>query len=218
MSLAPSPRTRVRRVPRRAVYDRETIDAILDEGLVAHLGFAVEQQAYVIPTLHARVGDLVYVHGSAASRTVRKLAAGVPACLTVTLVDGLVLARSAMHHSMNYRSVVVLGAARLVADPDERVAALEAFTEKLVPGRWAEVRPPTTQELRGTSVLALELTEASAKVRTGPPVDEEDDYELDVWAGVVPLDIRAGEPRPDPRLDAGIAPSDAVTGFVRTRA
>jgi nitroimidazol reductase NimA-like FMN-containing flavoprotein (pyridoxamine 5'-phosphate oxidase superfamily) len=217
MTLAPTPRTRIRRVPKRAVYDRATIDAILDEGLVAHLGFAVEEQAYVIPTLHARVGDLVYVHGSAASRTVRKLAAGVPACLTVTLLDGLVLARSAFHHSMNYRSVVVLGSARLVADPAERMVALHAFTEKLVPGRWDEVREPTEQELRGSSVLALELTEASAKVRTGPPVDDEEDYALDVWAGVVPLRLQAGEPEADPRLDAGVEPSQVVRDWAPTR-
>lgn len=218
MTLAPSARTRIRRVPKRAVYDRATIDAILDEALVAHLGFAVDEQAYVIPTLHARIGDLVYVHGSAASRTVRKLAAGVPACLTVTLLDGLVLARSAFHHSMNYRSVVVLGSARLVADADERLAALRAFTEKLVPGRWDEVRAPTEQELRGSSVLALELTEASAKVRSGPPLDDEEDYALDVWAGVVPLRLRADAPAADPRLARSVAPSAVVRDWARARA
>jgi nitroimidazol reductase NimA-like FMN-containing flavoprotein (pyridoxamine 5'-phosphate oxidase superfamily) len=203
----------VRRAPARADYDRATIDAILDEGLVAQLGFAVDGQPYVIPTLHARVGDTVYIHGSAASRMIRTLTAGAPACLSVTLVDGLVLARSAFHHSMNYRSVVVLGEARAVADPAERLLALEAFTEKLVPGRWDEVRRPSAKELKGTRVLAMSLDEASAKVRRGPPVDDDEDYELDVWAGVIPLGVSAGAPVPDPRLAGGIAPSGVVTGW-----
>jgi nitroimidazol reductase NimA-like FMN-containing flavoprotein (pyridoxamine 5'-phosphate oxidase superfamily) len=207
---APSARARIRRVPARADYSRETIDAILDEALVAHLGFAVDDQPYVIPTLHARVGDVVYVHGSSASRAIRTLSGGVQACLTVTLLDGLVLARSAFHHSMNYRSVVVLGEARPVEGPEERLAALEAFTERLVPGRWAEVRWPTRQELKGTRVLALDLDEASAKVRTGPPVDDDEDYAMDVWAGVIPLTLQAGPLTPDPKLTPGIEPSEAV--------
>jgi nitroimidazol reductase NimA-like FMN-containing flavoprotein (pyridoxamine 5'-phosphate oxidase superfamily) len=214
---APSPRARVRRAPSRADYDRATIDAILDESLVAHLGFAVDGQPYVIPTLHARRGDVVYVHGSAASRMVRTLAAGTPACLTVTLLDGLVLARSAFHHSMNYRSVVVLGQARMVEGDAERREALRAFTERLVPGRWDEVRPPTRQELKGTRVLALELDEASAKLRSGGPVDEDEDYALDVWAGVVPLTLERGTPEPDERLRPGIAPSPVVDGWAATR-
>src|SRR3954469_7729956 len=164
---APTDRVRVRRTPKRALYDRAEIDAILDEALVCHLGFVHEGQPYVIPTLHARAGDVVYVHGSAASRAVRTLAAGAPACLTVTLVDGLVLARSAFHHSMNYRSVVVLGQARLVEGDAERVEALRAFTERLIPGRWDEVRPPSRQELKGTQVLAMDVDEASAKLRAG---------------------------------------------------
>ena len=159
------------------------------------------------------MGDVVYVHGSSASRAIRTLTGGVPACLTVTMIDGLVLARSAFHHSMNYRSVVVLGEARPVEGPGERLAALEAFTERLVPGRWDEVRPPTAQELKGTRVLALPLDEASAKVRTGPPVDDEQDYELDVWAGVIPLSLQSGAPAPDPRLDPGIEPSATVRGW-----
>jgi nitroimidazol reductase NimA-like FMN-containing flavoprotein (pyridoxamine 5'-phosphate oxidase superfamily) len=205
----------VRRAPKRADYRRETIDAILDEALVAHLGFAVEGQPYVIPTLHARVGDIVYVHGSTASRMIRSLSAGLPACLTVTLVDGLVLARSVFHHSMNYRSVVVLGQARPVETRDERLAALAAFTERLVPGRWDEVRPPSAKELKGTHVLAFDLDEASAKVRTGPPVDDDADYELDVWAGVIPLALTPGPPVPDPRLAPGIEPSEAVRDWSR---
>lgn len=216
-ATAPTSRSRVRRVPKRGVYDRATIDAILDEALVSHVGFAVDGQPFVMPMLHARVGDRVYLHGSTASRLVRKLAAGVPACLTVTLVDGIVLARSAFHHSMNYRSVVVLGEATLVEGADERAAALEAFTEKLLPGRWDEVRPPTAQELKGTRVIAIELREASAKVRTGGPVDEEEDYALQTWAGVVPLALRHGAPEPDERLADGIAPSPAVTAWATAR-
>lgn len=213
MATAPSQRTRVRRAPARADYERETIDAILDDGLVAHLGFAVDGQPYVIPTLHARLGDTVYIHGSAASRMIRTLTGGVPACLTVTLIDAMVLARSAFHHSMNYRSVVVLGEARAVADPDELMTVMEAFTEKLVPGRWDEVRRPNAKELKGTRALAMSLREASAKVRTGPPVDDDEDYELDVWAGIIPLGLSAGAPLADPQLRDGIAPSDVVTGW-----
>ena len=197
-------------MPARADYERETIDAILDEALVAHVGFAHEGQPYVIPTLHARVGEEVYFHGSAASRTIRALAAGAPACLTATLLDGLVLARSAVHHSVNYRSVVVFGRARPVEDLDERMAAIEAFTERLIPGRWGEARPPTVKELKAIQVLALGLEEASAKVRSGPPLDDEEDHALDVWAGIVPLHTSAGEPIPDPRLKPGIADSGAV--------
>jgi nitroimidazol reductase NimA-like FMN-containing flavoprotein (pyridoxamine 5'-phosphate oxidase superfamily) len=211
-----SPRSKVRRAPARAVYDRDVVDAILDEGLVAHLGFVDDGQPYVIPTLQARIGDTVYIHGSSAGRLIRRLGSGIPACLTVTLVDGLVLARSAFHHSINYRSVVMLGTCTPVEGAQQRTAALEAFTERLVPGRWAEVRPPSAQELKGTRVLAMALDECSAKVRTGPPVDDDEDYALPVWAGVVPLQTVAGEPLPDPRLDDGIAPSAAVTGWTRT--
>lgn len=213
MTTAPSERSRVRRAPKRADYERETIDAILDEALVAHLGFVADGQPYVIPTLHARVGDEVYVHGSAASRMVTLLGAGVPACLTVTLIDGLVLARSAFHHSMNYRSVVVLGTARFLEGPDERERALRAFTDKLIPGRWDEVRPPSRQELKGTRVLALPLTESSAKLRTGGPVDDDEDYDLDVWAGVIPLALTPGAPQPDARLRDGIAVSPSVAAW-----
>ena len=210
MATAPSQRVRVRRAPSRADYERATIDAILDEGLVAHLGFAVEGQPYVIPTLHARDGDTVYVHGSTASRALRTLSAGAPACLTVTLLDGVVLARSAFHHSMNYRSVVLLGPARPVTEPDELLAALRAFSEHVAPGRWDEVRAPTHQELKGTRALALSLDEASAKVRTGPPVDDEEDYGLDVWAGVIPMKLAAAAPVADPRLRGDVTPTQTV--------
>ncbi len=175
---APSTRTRVRRMPVRADYERETIEAILDEALVAHIGFSMDGQSYVIPTLHARVAKRVYFHGSSASRTIRALAAGTQVCLTVTLLDGLVLARSAVHHSVNYRSVLVFGQAETIEAPAEKMAAIEAFTERLIPGRWDEVRPPTAKELKAIRVLALPLSEASAKVRSGGPMDDEEDYAL----------------------------------------
>jgi nitroimidazol reductase NimA-like FMN-containing flavoprotein (pyridoxamine 5'-phosphate oxidase superfamily) len=201
-----SDRTRVRREPSRGVYDRATIDAILDEGLVCHLGFETDGQPYVIPTLYGRLGDEIYVHGSSASRMLRTLDGGVDACLTVTLVDGIVLARSIFNHSINYRSVVVLGRAVAVTDVDEKLRALEAFSARLLPGRWAEVRPPTATELKATSILRMPLDEASAKVRTGPPKDNEEDYGWPVWAGVIPLALAAGEPEPDPALGAGFEP------------
>ena len=204
-STARTPRTRVRRLPKRGAYDRPTIDAILDEALVAHLAFTGEEgQPYAIPTLHARVGDEVWVHGSTASRTLRTLGGGAPACLTVTLIDGLVLARAIFNHSMNYRSVIVLGEARAVTDPEDKRAALAAFAERIAPGRWADARPPTPQELKATSILALPLDEASAKVRAGPPVDDDADHALDVWTGVVPMRLARGEPVPDPALHSGI--------------
>jgi nitroimidazol reductase NimA-like FMN-containing flavoprotein (pyridoxamine 5'-phosphate oxidase superfamily) len=203
-------RTRVRRNPKRGRHDRETIDAILDEALVAHVAFVHDGRPAVIPTLLARVDDEVYLHGSSASRAVRTLQAGAEACLEVTHIDGIVLARSAFHHSINYRSAVVYGALRSVDDPTERTRALEAFTEKLIPGRWAHVRWPTAQELKGTAVLALPIVEGSAKVRTGPPVDDEEDYALDTWAGVVPISLSVGEPEPDPRLRAGVSMPEHV--------
>jgi uncharacterized protein len=214
---APSSRTRIRRMPARADYERATIEAILDEAMVSHLGFSTDGQPYVVPTLHARVGEQVYFHGSSASRTVRALAAGAHMCLTATLLDGLVLARSAVHHSVNYRSVVVLGQARAIVEPAEKMVAIEAFTERLIPGRWDEVRGPTAKELKAIQVLALPLDEASAKLRTGPPMDDEEDYVLDTWAGVIPLSTVAGEPAPDERLSAGIAMSPAGRAWATHR-
>jgi hypothetical protein len=193
-------RTRVRRLPARASYDRTVIDGILDEALVCHVGFAVEGQPYVIPTVHARAGDRLYLHGSAASRMLRTLAGGVEVCVTVTLLDGVVLARSAFHHSLNYRSVVILGTATALTDPDEKLAALERIVEHVAPGRSAEVRPPNAQELRATLVLAVPVTEASAKIRAGGPLDDEDDYALPCWAGVIPLRLTPLAPVPDARL------------------
>lgn len=217
MDLTVTARTRVRRVPKRAVYDRAAVESILDEGLVCHLAFTHLGQPFCIPTIHARDGDVVYVHGSAASRMLRTLAGGAPACLTVTHVDGIVLARSAFHHSLNYRSAMLLGTLRAVEEPDEKLDALEALTERLVPGRWAEIRWPSRKELKATSVLAMELGEASAKVRTGPPVDDEPDYALPVWAGVLPLAVQPGEPVPDERLPDGTAVPAHVTGWTPLR-
>jgi nitroimidazol reductase NimA-like FMN-containing flavoprotein (pyridoxamine 5'-phosphate oxidase superfamily) len=193
-------RTRVRRLPARGVFDRAAIYAILDEAFVCHVAFAVDGQPYAIPTGYARLEDALYLHGSAASRMVRQLSAGLEVCVTVTLLDGLVLARSAFHHSVNYRSAVVLGRARLVTDLEEKRAALRQFTNHVVPGRWDELRPITDQEIKATAVLALPIEEASAKVRTGPPRDDDDDLAWPVWAGVVPLATIHGEPIPDAHL------------------
>ena len=209
-TYTPTERTQVRRLPKRAVYDKAQVHAILDEGFLCHVGFAVDGQPYVIPTLYARVGERIYFHGSAASRMLRSAGDGAQVCLTVTLVDGFVLARSAFHHSMNYRSVVVLGSARLVTDAREKWEALHRLTNHIVPGRWEEVRQPSEQELKGTSVLALDLDEVSAKVRTGPPADDEEDYALPVWAGVVPVETTWGEPVPDARLAPGIPVFDTT--------
>jgi uncharacterized protein len=185
-----APHLKVKRLPERGHYDRATIDAILDEALICHVGFVFDEQPYVIPTLHARVGDTLYLHGSAASRTLRHLAGGARVCVTATLLDGLVLARSVFHHSMNYRSVVLLGTATLVPDEEKR-DALHALTEQLAPGRWDEARQPTAKELKGTSILRLQIDEASAKIRSGPPSDDPEDEELPVWAGVVPVHLAA---------------------------
>lgn len=210
-----SPRTTVRRVPKRGRYDRETIDAILDEALFCHVGFVVDDRPYVIPTIHARVGDVLYVHGAVASRMLKTLAEGVPVCVTVTLLDGLVLARSAFHHSMNYRSAVVLGTARRVTDRDEALRALRALVEHVVPGRSDEVRGPDQKELDATAVLAIAIDEASAKVRAGGPVDDPEDMALGCWAGVLPLALHVGAPVPDVALAPGIAPSEPVARWTR---
>ena len=193
-------RTTLRRLPKRGTYDREVIHAILDEALICHLGFVAEDQPFVIPTIHVRLGETLYVHGSPASRMLKMLDRGVEVCAAVTLVDGLVLARSAFHHSMNYRSAMVFGTALAVADQEEKRRVLQALSEHLVKGRWHEVRGPSPEELKGTLVLSLPINEASAKVRTGPPVDDEEDYALPVWAGVLPFRMTAGEPEADPRL------------------
>jgi uncharacterized protein len=197
-------RTRVVREPHRAVYDRETIYRILDEGLVCHVGFAVDAQPFVIPTMYARVGDVLYFHGSAASRTLRTLSGGVPVCVTVTLSDGLVLARSVFNHSMNYRSVVALGKATLIDDPNEKLAALQAFTEKILKGRWNDARQPNEKELKATSILKLPLTEVSTKVRVGEVEDDAEDYAYPVWAGIIPFRLAVDPPIRDARCDPSI--------------
>jgi uncharacterized protein len=213
----PPDRVRVRRAPEKGRYDRATIDAALDRALVAHVALVDGDQPCCIPMLHARVGDRVLVHGSTASRAMRTLATGTPACVTVTTVHGLVLARSAFEHSANYESVVLFGRLAPVEDPEERLAAFEAFTEKLLPGRWREVRPPNRKELKATLILALPIDEASAKVRTGPPDDDDtEDAELDTWAGVVPIETAFGAPEPSPGLRPGIEPGPSVRRLLAT--
>lgn len=215
--IRPTDRTRLKRLPKRGSFDRDTIYSILDEGFFCHLGFAVEGKPFVIPTGYARVDDELLIHGSAASRTMRAIANYIDVCVTVTLVDGLVLARSAFHHSVNYRSVVVYGKASVVSNPDEKMRALEAFTEHIVPGRWEDVRWPTELELKATTVLKLPIEEASAKVRTGGPVDDEEDYEMNVWAGVIPLEVKSMNPVDDERLDDGIKPPGYVAKYTRRK-
>lgn len=215
MTTTATERTRVRRLSKRGAYDHETINAILDEALVCHVGFVIDGQPYVIPTGFARIGGDLYIHGSAASRMLRSISAGIDVCVTVTLIDGLVLARSAFHHSMNYRSVVILGQASLVDDPAEKTQALEAFTEHVVPGRWGEVRWPTELELKGTTVLKLPIAEASAKIRTGGPVDDEEDYAMNVWAGVLPLQLGVLRPIDDDRLEFEVEPPGYVQNYTR---
>ena len=207
----PTERTQVKRLPKRANYDRETVFQILDASFVCHVGFSVEGQPYVIPTNYGRSGETIYLHGSAASRMLRTLSEGVPVCVTVTHLDGIVLARSAFHHSVNYRSVVVLGKARLVEDAEEKMEALRIFTEHVMKGRWEEIRWPNEQELKATTVLAVPIEEVSAKVRTGGPLDDEEDYALTVWAGVLPLGVVPKEPIPDPKRRS----EAEVPGYVR---
>jgi len=215
MTFTQTERTKLKRLPKRGHFDRETVYGILDEGFICHVGFAPGGQPVVIPTGYARVDDKLYIHGSQASRMLRTLSGGVDACVTVTIVDGLVLARSAFHHSMNYRSVVIFGRATVVEDADEKLAALLALSEHFIRGRWADVREPTEQELSATTVLSLPLVEASAKIRTGPPLDDEEDYALPVWAGVIPLKLEAGEPIKDPRLPEGIQVPEYARNYQR---
>jgi nitroimidazol reductase NimA-like FMN-containing flavoprotein (pyridoxamine 5'-phosphate oxidase superfamily) len=214
----PTERTTVKRLPLRANYERETVYRILDEGFICHVGFVVDGRPFVIPTGYGRLGDQLYLHGSAASRMLKALREGIDVCVTVTLIDGLVLARSAFHHSMNYRSVVVFGRARVLEDEDEKMKALQAFTDHVMRRRWEESRQPNPKELRATMVLALSLNEASAKIRTGPPIDDEEDYELPVWAGVLPLRMTAGEAVPDPQLSDRIELPQYIRDYRRPQA
>jgi uncharacterized protein len=209
----PTPHTTVKRHPERGAYERATIDPILDEALICHLGFVVDGRPFVIPTIHARDGDVLYVHGSPGSRMLRTAKEGLDICVTVTILDALVLARSVYNHSMNYRSVVVLGRAREVIDRGEKLRAMQRVVEHIVPGRWQDARQPNDGEIKGTTILALPIDEASAKVRSGPPTDDADDLELSVWAGLIPLRIEPSDPVPDDGVDG--APPAYVTGYER---
>lgn len=212
---SPSPATRVRRLPKRARYDRTSIDAIIDEALLCHVGFVHDGHPVVIPTLHARAEDDLLLHGARTSRLMQHLAAGAPVSVAITLLDGIVFARSIFHHSMNYRSVVLFGRGRLLEDADEKLRGLEAFAEHMARGRWADVRPPSRRELSATSIVAIPIATASAKVRTGPPLDEEADYALPAWAGVLPLALTPGRPVRDPRLGRDVAPPAYVRRYRR---
>ena len=212
-----TPRTTLKRLPKRGSHDRKVIDQILDEGFICHVGFVSDGQPIVIPTGYARVEDELIIHGSQASRMLRNVGKGIQVCVTVTLIDGLVLARSAFHHSMNYRSVVIFGNASVVEDRNEKIEALRALSEHMIPGRWKDAREPNQTELQQTTVLSLPITEASAKIRTGPPLDEEEDYDLPIWAGVIPLRMIADEPVPDPRLPDDINAPEYAVHYDRSR-
>jgi nitroimidazol reductase NimA-like FMN-containing flavoprotein (pyridoxamine 5'-phosphate oxidase superfamily) len=215
MNFPQTDRTTLKRLPLRGVYDRQVVFAILDEGFICHVGFIADGRPVVIPTGYARVDDRLLIHGSAASRMLRTLKTGIDVCVTVTLLDGLVLARSAFNHSMNYRSVVVFGKATAIEAAEEKLTALRALSEHMIPGRWDEVRQPTDKELKATTVLSLPLKEVSAKVRTGPPHDDTEDYALEIWAGVLPLKLVAGEPISDPVLRTGIEPAPYLFKYSR---
>ena len=216
-SPLPTARTRVTREPQRAIYERETAYKILDEGFICHVGFVMDGQPYVIPTSYARRGDVLLIHGSAASRMLRQAGGGLPICATVTLLDGLVLARSIFNHSMNYRSVVLLGKAVAIEDRAEKLQALFDLSEHILPGRWADSRQPNEKELKATTVIRLPIEEFSAKVRQGPPEDDADDYGFPTWAGVIPLEMVAGRPKDDTRLIAGVSVPAYATNYSRTR-
>lgn len=209
---APSERSTVKRLPERGSYDVETINRILDEALICHLGFSTPSGPVVIPTIHARIGAVLYLHGSPASRMLRSTV-DTDVCVSATIVDGIVAARSAFHHSLNYRSVAVFGRPRVVTDPEERLAAFEAITNHVLPGRWDEARQPSLKEDKGTRLLAMDITEASAKIRTGPPIDDEDDMNLGIWAGVLPLSMQAGTAIPAPDLEDGVEVPPSVSGY-----
>ena len=216
-STGPTPRTKVRRLPGRGSYDREVIYAILDEALFCHVGFVDEGQPIVIPTIHVRIGDRVYLHGSNASRMLARLRESVPACVTVTLLDGLVLARSAFHHSMNYRSVMIFGRAEETKGREQKLKVFERLVEHVVPGRWADARRPSEEEINATTLVSLPITEASAKIRSGPASDDEQDYSLPIWAGVIPLEFRAATPLADEKLAPSIPMPDYVTTYRRPK-
>jgi hypothetical protein len=217
MTFPKTDRTTLKRLPKRGSFDREAVYGILDEGFICHVGFVVDGQPVVIPTGYARSGEQLFVHGSQASRMLRTLSQGVDICLTVTLIDGLVLARSAFHHSMNYRSVVVFGRASQVNEEAQKLEALRVLSEHMIPGRWDDVRLPNEQELKSTTVLAVPLIEASAKIRTGPPLDDEEDYSLPIWAGVIPLHLTSSQPLPDPKLSSEVDVPEYAVHYRRIR-
>jgi len=210
-------KTRVRRLSERGHYDRETVHRILDAGFICHVGYVIDDQPYVTPTSYWREGERIYWHGSSASRMLRTVAKGIKVCLTVTHVDGLVIARSGFHHSINYRAVMAFGTAEKIEDDAHKLAALEAFVERLFPGRWATLRPVNRQELKATTVLSMPLDEVSAKVRVGPPKDDDEDYALPIWAGVLPLNLTRGAVEPDPRNLEGLALPEHVRDFALER-
>jgi hypothetical protein len=214
-TLLQSPRTTVKRLAKRGEYDRQTINDIIDEALICHVGFVVDGSPVVIPTIHTRVGETLYFHGSGASRILRSLRDGIDACVTVTILDGLVMARSAFHHSMNYRSVVVLGKGREVTEREEKLRVLDALVEHVCAGRVRDARAPNESELRQTLVIAIPLAEASAKIRSGPPVDDEEDYAMPIWAGVIPLAVTPSEPIDDGRMVAGVIVPEYATRYQR---
>ncbi len=216
-SSAPTPRTRVVREPQRAVYDRKVVNRILDEGFICHVGFTLDGQPFVIPTSYGRHEDVLYIHGSAASRMLRNVSGGIPMCVTVTLLDGLVLARSIFNHSMNYRAVVVLGTATLIGDAEEKLTALRLLSEHIIPGRWNESRQPNEKELKATTIIRLPIQEFSAKVRQGPVIDDEEDYTFPVWAGVLPLNLVTGNPINDSRLAEKIPVPDYIKNYSRSK-
>jgi nitroimidazol reductase NimA-like FMN-containing flavoprotein (pyridoxamine 5'-phosphate oxidase superfamily) len=216
-SFTPTGRTTLRRLPKRGVYDRAAVYGILDEGFICHVAFLLDSTPAIVPTAYGRSGDRLYIHGSVSSRMLKAAASGSDLCIAVTLVDGLVLARSAFHHSINYRSVILFGKAQPVTEIAAKREALRIVSDHIVPGRWDEVRPPVEREIAATTVLSVPLEEVSAKVRTGPPVDDEEDYDRPVWAGVLPLALVAGSPLPDERLGDGIEPSRCVTGWRRSQ-
>ncbi len=216
-SSAPTPRTRVVREPQHAVYDRDVINRILDEGFICHVGFAADGQPFVIPTSYGRHDDVLYIHGSAASRMLRNVSGGIPMCVTVTLLDGLVLARSIFNHSMTYRSVVVLGTGTAIEDREEKLAALRLLSEHIIPGRWNEARQPNEKELKATTILRVPITEFSAKVREGPVIDDEEDYTFPVWAGVLPINLATGDPINDSRLAEKIRVPNYIKNYSRSK-
>jgi len=215
--IDPTPRTKVRRLPARGSYDLEVIYAILDEALVCHVGFVDDGQPVVIPTIHVRIGDRVYLHGSNASRMLTRLREGVPACVTVTLLDGLVLARSAFHHSMNYRSVMIFGRAQETTGREQKLEVFERLVEHVVPGRWADARRPSEEEINATTLVSLPIAEASAKIRSGPASDDEQDYSLPIWAGVIPLELRAATPLVDEKMVSSMLTPNYVTTYRRPK-